>query len=120
MRVVLGMDFGGTKTALAVSDLDGLCLGEQVVATRPQDGAPTVLQRGISAGRALLAGAPEGYELSAVGVSTVGIPLESGVELAPSIPGWEEIALAQSVEAAFGVPVRVATDVKAAATAEAR
>ncbi len=42
------------------------------------------------------------------------------MELAPAIPGWENMALASAVEAAFGAPVRLATDVKAAATAEAR
>lgn len=120
MRVVLGMDFGGTKTALAVSDLDGVCLEVHVLATRPEDGAEGVLARAISAGRALLTQASEGHQLTAVGVSTIGIPLENRVELAPAIPGWQDIALAQCVEAAFGVPVRVANDVKAAATAEAR
>ena len=120
MRVVLGMDFGGTKTALAVSDLDGVCLEEHVLATRPEDGAEGVLARAISAGKALLTQASEDHQLTAVGVSTIGIPLENRVELVPAIPGWQDIALAQCVEAAFGVPVRAANDVKAAATAEAR
>jgi glucokinase len=118
--VVLGMDFGGTKIALAVCDLDGRCLHQHTLPTRPEEGANAVLSRGISAGRALAARLQQDARLAAVGVSTIGIPLENGVELAPAIPGWENTALARSVEAAFSVPVRVATDVKAAATAEAR
>ena len=114
------MDFGGTKTALAVSDLDGLCLVEHVLATHPEGGAEGVLARAISAGRALLTQAPEAHQLTAVGVSTIGIPRENRVELAPAIPGWEDMALAQCAEAAFGVPVRVVNDVKAAAIAESR
>ena len=55
MEVVLGMDFGGTKIALAVCDLDGTCLAQQVLATNPQAGAQAVLEKGISAGLALLA-----------------------------------------------------------------
>jgi glucokinase len=55
----------------------------------------------------------------AVGVSTIGIPLDNGVDLAPAIPGWDNTALARSIEGAFGVAIRVATDVKTAATAEA-
>ena len=114
------MDFGGTKIALAVCDLDGRCLAQQVLATCPGDGGDAVLGRGISAGQALLTRMEERCQLAAVGVSTIGIPRENGVELAPAIPGWEHVALASSIRAAFGVPVRVATDVKAAATAEAR
>ncbi len=120
MQVVLGMDFGGTKIALAVCDLAGRCLARDVLATNPEAGADAVLDRGISAGRALLSGRGERRELVAVGVSTIGVPREDRVELAPAIPGWEHICLARSVAAAFAAPVRVATDVKAAATAEAR
>jgi glucokinase len=118
--VVLGMDFGGTKIALAVCDLDGYCLHEQQLPTSAQDGAEIVLSRGISAARSLLRRLKDGCRLAAVGVSTIGIPLENRIELAPAIPGWESIALARSVETAFGAPATVATDVKAAATAEAR
>ena len=114
------MDFGGTKIALAVCDLDGRCLAQQVLATRPDDGSDAVLGRGISAGQALLARMEERCQLAAVGVSTIGIPRENGVALAPAIPGWEHVALASSIRAGFGAPVRVATDVKAAATAETR
>ncbi len=121
MEVVLGMDFGGTKIALAVCDLDGTCLAQQVLATNPQAGAQAVLEKGISAGLALLAVVTgEHHDLVAVGVSTIGVPREEGVELAPAIPGWQHVGLARSVAAGFGAPVRVATDVKAAATAEAR
>jgi glucokinase len=118
--VVLGMDFGGTKIALAVCDLDGRWLGEATVPTLPGDGADAVLSRGLAAGRALLDPLEKGARLAAVGVSTIGIPLENQVELAPAIPGWEKVGLAAQVEAAFGVPVRACTDVKAAATAETR
>ena len=119
-RAVLGMDIGGTKIALAVCDLDGHCVAEEEVATRPEEGGPMVLARAISAGRALLSGVEGDYQLAAIGISTIGVPLDSGVELAPAIPGWEGVALARSVGAAFGVPVKAATDVKAAAAAEAR
>jgi len=120
METVLGIDFGGSKTALAVSDLDGRRLAEQVIPTRAADGGKTVLERGISAGRDLLGRVAPGHRLAAVGVSTIGIPLGRGVLLAPAIPGWEDIALEASIAPVFGVPVRVATDVKAAATAESR
>ncbi len=120
MDVVLGMDFGGTKIAVAVCDVDGHCLHQQLLPTGAEDGAEIVLSRGISAARALLRRLEVGCRLAAVGVSTIGIPLANRTELAPAIPGWEGISLARSVETAFGAPARVATDVKAAATAEFR
>jgi glucokinase len=120
MEVVLGMDFGGTKIALAICGLDGRGLAQQVLVTDPDAGGDVVLERGISAGRALLALSGEHHDLVSVGVSTIGIPREDRVELAPAIPGWEHVGLARTVKTAFGVPVRVVTDVKAAATAEAR
>ena len=56
-----------------------------------------------------------------MGVSTFGIPSEDGVALAPAIDGWEDIAMGRELREAFaGTPVTMATDVKAAALAEAR
>lgn len=118
--VVLGIDFGGTKVALATCDLNGRRLGAEVVPTRPHEGADAALARAVDAGRRMAGEALEGRPLAAVGVSTIGIPLHNGVELAPAIPGWGELALGPSLEQAFGVPVRVGTDVKLAAACEAR
>ena len=120
MRVVLGMDFGGTKIAVAVCDLDGRCLAQQTLATCAEHGGRAVLQRGISGGQALLNGLVGSHSLAAVGLSTIGVPRDDGTELAPAIAGWEQVALARSIQEAFGVPVGVANDVKAAATAEVR
>jgi len=59
-------------------------------------------------------------ELAAVGVSTFGIPFDDRVELAPSIPGWDVLPLGDELRRAFpGAHVRMATDAKAAARAEA-
>ena len=45
--VVLGMDFGGTKIAVAVCDLDGRCLAQQTLATCAEHGGRAVLRRGF-------------------------------------------------------------------------
>jgi glucokinase len=118
-RVVLGLDFGGTKIAIAVCDGSGARLATTTVSSRADDGAPAGLARGIAAAHALLAAAVPGAVLSAVGACTFGIPGEDGVELAPNIPGWNSLAFGRELRAAFpGVPVRMVTDVKAAARAE--
>lgn len=119
-RVVIGLDFGGSKIAVAVAGLDGERLGTLVVPTDPGLGARWNLDHGIDAARSLKAEVAAGAELSAVGACTFGIPVAHGIRLAPAIPGWGELSLGLELEAAFGTRVvRTCTDVKAAAAAEA-
>lgn len=120
MPVVLGVDFGGTKIAVGACDLDGRRLASNTLSADGDRGAGVTLRRGIDAARALLRELPAA-ELSAVGVATFGIPAADHVGLAPTIDGWDRLALRDELSAAFaGVPVSVMTDVKAAALAEAR
>jgi glucokinase len=113
--IVLGLDFGGTKIAGAVATTTGRRVGEGTIATEPTLGARPNLTRGLALAHRLVAGRP----LAAVGVSTFGIPEKHSVGLAPAIPGWEGLALGGEISAALGCDiVRLATDVKAAATAE--
>jgi len=119
--VVLGLDFGGTKIAMAVCALDGEQLASATVSSGGESGARASFERGVQAARDLLAAAASGRELAAVGVSTFGIPFEDRVELAPAIEGWGELPLGRELRDAFpGAAVRMATDAKAAAQAEAR
>ncbi len=128
--VVAGIDFGGSKIAVAVCDLTGNRLASGRVSTRSgeDDGGPAgpagaraIFDRGVRTTRELLATAAPGGELAAVGVATFGIPAEDRVRLAPAIDGWESLALGRELRAAFpGAQVRMATDVKAAAAAEYR
>jgi glucokinase len=118
--VVLGLDFGGTKIAAAVSDADGTMLGTTVIAAAAELGAQANLAGAVNAGRTLLDRVAGGRRIAAVGVSTFGIPRADGVALAPAIDGWADLAIGRELSRAFdGVPVRVATDVKAAARVEA-
>ncbi|TDW21812.1 ROK family protein [Kribbella kalugense] len=120
--VVLGLDFGGTKIAVAVGDLSGRRLGGTTIDSRAESGgAEQSLARGLAAAHDLLAEVAPGQELAGVGAATLGIPYDDHVELAPTFPGWDELPFGQLVRDAFpGVPVRLATDVKAAAAAELR
>lgn len=118
--VVLGIDFGGTKTALAVADANGAGLGSVTVETPVEQGARASLRRGIAAARQLLGEVAAGRGPAAVGVATIGVPGEDGVALAPNIPGWSGLALRRELQLAFpGAEIRLATDVKAAAQVEA-
>jgi glucokinase len=116
---VLGLDFGGTKTAVAVADADGTILGRAVVPAARD--ARANLAAAVECARALLTQVLGHRGPDAVGVSTFGIPGTDGVALAPAIEGWSGLAIAREVGQAFGgVPVKVATDVKVAARLEAQ
>lgn len=79
------------------------------------------MARGLAAASELLADVAPGQELAGVGAATLGIPYDDRVELAPTFPGWGALPFGQLVRDAFpGIPVRLGTDVKAAAAAELR
>lgn len=119
--VVLGLDFGGTKIAVAVGDLSGRRLGVTTVDSVAEAGADAAMARGLTAARDLLADVAPDQELAGVGAATLGIPYDDRVELAPTFPGWGVLPFGQLVRDAFpGIPVRLGTDVKAAAAAEVR
>jgi len=119
--VVLGLDFGGTKIAVAVGDLSGRRLGVTKLDSLAEAGAEAALTRGLAAARDLLADVAPGRDLAGVGAATLGIPYDDRVELAPTFPGWGELPFGRLIQNAFpGVPVRLGTDVKAATAAEVR
>lgn len=118
---VLALDFGGSKTALAVADPDtGDRLGTHTLRVRTEDSAQDSFDRAISAARDLLARVAQGRTLTAVGACTFGIPRTDRIELAPTISGWERLAFGDELRRAFPLAaLRIVTDVKAAARAEA-
>lgn len=120
---VLGIDFGGSKTALATADARGRILRRERLVVRRQHGAERTLSEALAEARRLMADAAEqsGGPCRAVGVATPGIPTDNGVLLSPNLPGWEELPLARRVRHGLAVEqVSVRNDVKCAALAELR
>ncbi|MCO6007468.1 ROK family protein [Actinoallomurus purpureus] len=116
---VLGIDFGGTKVALATASVTGERLHGTRLATRAADGAKEVVRRVLDAAHDLAAGTPG--RLVAAGVSTFGVIRDGRVRLAPNVPGWDDLPLPALLRDGLGVPaVRVDNDVNAAAAAELR
>jgi glucokinase len=125
---VLGIDFGGTKVALATADLAGHVLATERIDTAAPLGAEQVIDRTLDAARVMLAGGGAGGGGGAagggcrgVGAVSPGVLRDGRFTLAPNIPGWERILLAERLRAGLGVDaVACANDVKAAGWAEAR
>jgi glucokinase len=116
-RVALGFDFGGTKCAIAVGTKDGEVLAEDRLAATAYARPEALVEQAVLRGKEL----SRGWELVAVGVSTMGITRDDGVLLAPNVPGWERLRLPETFRGHFpAVPVRIGNDVKAAHQAEVR
>jgi len=126
--VLLAIDFGGTKIEIALASWGGSegggteprVLGRTRLETLADEGAPQAVGRALDASEDLLA-VSEGAGLRAVGVSTMGFTHAERVDLAPNVPGWEDLRLPAALRARFSaVPVAIDNDVRAAARAELR
>jgi glucokinase len=114
---VLGIDFGGTKIALATATTTGERLRSTRIETRAADGAEEVMRRTLVAARRLIQATPG--RLTTAGVSTFGVVRDGRVHLAPNVRGWEDLPLPAILQEGLGVSaLNVENDVNAAATAE--
>ena len=119
LPAVVGIDFGGTKIAVAIGDAQGSRMSSVVVESLPDRGAEAALERGLAAAEHLVRALPSTHRLAAVGAVTFGIPRRDRIDLAPAIPGWQRVRFGEALQSRFpDVPVRIGTDVKAAAAAE--
>ncbi|WFE36093.1 ROK family protein [Micromonospora sp. WMMD975] len=117
--LLLGIDFGGTKMAVGVADADGRLLAHRRVPTHAEQGAPQALARALALAGDLVG--EVGGPLAAAGVASPGVVRPDGIDLAPNVPGWERLRLADAVGEALDVPrVAVDNDLNAAALAELR
>ena len=116
-RRLLGIDFGGTKMAIGIGDADGRLLASERLPTLAARGARQALDRALDLAQKLVT--DTGGTLHAVGIASPGVIREDGIDLAPNVPGWEHLRLAEAVREHLGVSrVRVANDLNAAALAE--
>jgi glucokinase len=120
---VVGVDFGGTKIALATAGLDGEILEQDRLLTEAQHGALQAVQRAVAAARNLMARTSERFGGRCLGAGAVspGIVRGDRIDLIPTMPGWERLAILDLLREGLGLEhVAVANDVKAAGEAEAR
>jgi glucokinase len=116
---ILAIDFGGTKTALATAGLDGRPLERRVLPTEAQRGAPLAVRRALGEAAGMVE--RHGGRCLGAGVVCPGVIRPDRVDLVPSLPGWERLALHDVLREGLGLEcVAVGNDVKAAAEAEAR
>lgn len=126
-EVVLAVDIGGTKTAAALVDRDGVLLRTETAPTRAAEGPAAVVSTVAGLARRLLAGVP--VLLSGVGIGTAGVvnvSTGSIVSATDTFADWPGTPVAQLVREALGeslapdAPVVVQNDVDAHAEGEYR
>lgn len=117
------IDLGGTKLRSIVGDGAGRILGDDIRASRAQDGLAVVLEGMEESLDASLgkAGVERG-RLAGVGIASPG-PVDSArgiVPDAPQLPGWRDVPLARLLGEGLGLPTRLENDATAAALGEHR
>ncbi|MFH2002584.1 MAG: ROK family protein [Planctomycetota bacterium] len=121
MPFILGLDIGGTKTAVVCGDETARIFSRVEFATRPERGFDPVFEELCRhAGPVLAACHAKGRPCAAISVSIGGpMDVEKGMILSPpNLPGWDAIPLKALLEARFGLPVHIEHDGNAGALAE--
>ena len=117
--VVLGADLGGTKVHLALSDLAGTILAEEMEPTDPRGGRHVVAQIGMIAERLRRqTGAIAAPRIAAIGSAGVLDHRSGRVDISPNIPGLDTINVREALELRLGCPVILENDVNLAALGE--
>jgi glucokinase len=122
--MILGVDIGGTKSAVILGRADGEITARRAEPTEAKSGPQAILARLIAMARELL----KQHEvlpdtLSGIGISCGG-PLDTKTGLVyspPNLPGWEAVPVRAMFEEAFpGATVVLENDANATALAEWR
>jgi glucokinase len=123
VKIYIGVDVGGTKTAVVLSSHPPDCLGRIEFPTLPEQGPERALQLIIESARSLLAQHGFAEEaIAAIGVSC-GSPLDrvQGIILAPpNLSTWVDVPIRQRLAESFHTTCRVENDANAGAVAEHR
>lgn len=116
--VLVGVDVGGTKTAIVLSAEPPNLLWRAEFPTRPELGWEHATDQVVELVREGLQ--QNGVKTRAIGVSCGGpLDRERGViQSPPNLPSWDEVPIQALLENAFGVPCRVENDANAGAVAE--
>ncbi len=122
-KTYIGVDLGGTKTAVILSEAPPDRLGRMEFATLPEHGPQPALDKMLDCIRRLLAQHDcRTRNVIAIGVSC-GSPLDrvrGVIQAPPNMASWVDVPIRQILEDAFQAPCRVENDANAGAVAEHR
>jgi glucokinase len=116
--VILGLDIGGTKTAVVMGTVHGEIHWRKQFPTMPERGFQPVFEELSASIRDALSGSPARVEALSVSIGGPLNVLEGIVQSPPNLPGWNNIPLKQLLKEQFALPVYVEHDGNAGALAE--
>ena len=114
----LGIDIGGTKSAVSIMSEAGGVIAKERFPTQGEQGPERGVAQMIEAGKRLLAG----REVPAIGISVGAMfdPQTGCFGAAPHLPSWEGFPVVKKISEAFALPVAADNDANACALAEWR
>ena len=117
----IGIDVGGTNVKIALVDDKGSILYSNSVPTRAEMGYEYTVNNIKQAIKDLMKETnTEAKDIQGIGFDFPGqVDCKTGVvKLAPNIPGWVNVPIAQMIEEEFHIPTRIDNDVRCAALGE--
>ncbi len=117
----IGIDVGGTNVKIALVDENGKIIYSNSVPTYAQMGYEYTVNNIKQAIRDLMKETnTESKDIQGIGFDFPGqVDYKTGVvKLAPNIPGWVNVPIAQMIEDEFHIPTRIDNDVRCAALGE--
>ena len=111
----IGIDVGGTNVKIALVSDEGKIIYSNSIPTRAEMGYEYTINSMKDAIRELLKETKlEAKDIEGMGFGFPGqIDCQKGiVRLAPNIPGWVNVPIADIMEKEFGIPTRVDNDVR--------
>ena len=120
---VLAVDIGGTMIRLGLVSTEGQIIAREHRPTIAEEGPGPVIDRILSAIEGLLQSRNVNLsQLHSISIAAAGaIDTNNGiVTMSPSLPGWIDIPLRDTVETAYGISTFLLNDASAAALGEHR
>ena len=117
----IGIDVGGTNVKIALVDNKGKIIYSNSIPTRAEMGYEYTINNMKEAITELIKETKsDPKNIESIGFGFPGqIDYQKGiVRLAPNIPGWVDVPIAEIMEKEFGIPTRVDNDVRCAALGE--
>lgn len=117
----IGIDVGGTNVKIALVDNKGKIIYSNSIPTRAEMGYEYTINNMKEAITELIKETKsDPKNIESIGFGFPGqIDYQKGiVRLAPNIPGWVNVPIAEIMEKEFGIPTRVDNDVRCAALGE--
>jgi glucokinase len=116
--VILGLDIGGTKTAVVIGTTRGEILSRKQFPTMPQRGFQPVFDELAACIREVLSSFHGRVDAISVSIGGPLHVLKGIVQSPPNLPGWDNIPLKRLLEEKFDLLVYVEHDGNAGALAE--